>query len=817
MGINGFVRLRPDFSVIRGANLGARQVGKLADDGQEGCYFQLHPTGSGQPTGVGRVDSLGQILWSADLSTTGLADALEANSQGMLVASRGKLLQIDPLGNLLWSHDYSYMGYPLNLTRIKKHPTNGCWVMGSAYAKGLIMRLDSLGDTLWTGLYETGNTEFVFMDLVQESNGNLVVIGDWGVYFSLLRLDSLGVPLLAKTYGHYDGITSADIFPNQDGSFHIPVTSVFVLSTENYTNVLLSVRHDLGLNWMAALSDGAELSVIQLPDSNFLAATNYNDHKVYGFGRSGLSACHSSPFIYTGPVTTLPNLSRGLVVSSGPVLVNTALVATNRIYHEVLVCECTDSTLAGDPGFMHYFSGDTLLLQDTSTLGVISSYQINGVHVPATGQWTSYLTPGPGVYQICGAISGNCVKPFACVLDTQFCSSAIGFNFSTTLLDATFQNFSDPGTYYWDFGDGNSSSANSPTHTYASPGTYSVTLTLTDSCGVFTKSQLVTVTNCLPLMADFSYVASGDTVAFTDASAGNIVAWNWNFDTLGSSSAQNPTLVFPHGGPFPVTLTVIDTCGQTASLTYMVNLPCPTLGPGISYTYNGWTYSFSWNGTGEPASYFWWFGDLNHSYLPAPTHTYASPGMYHVSLTLSDYCGNSLIEDVYLPPCPSLSAGFSYQINQNQVTFVDTSLGAISAWHWDFGNGNTSNLQFPPAQNFPFNSNQQATLIVTDSCGNLDTVVVGFFIPVGLEEDLEKQFVTLYPNPGNGMYILKFSEGYFANKWTLMDQMGRIVQTGELDKGLTKSLDFCHISGGIYTLQVSGGGQLANFKLIHQP
>lgn len=69
------------------------------------------------------------------------------------------------------------------------------------------------------------------------------------------------------------------------------------------------------------------------------------------------------------------------------------------------------------------------------------------------------------------------------------------FTFTQNLLTATFTNTStNASTYLWDFGDGMTSTETNPVHTYASPGTYTVTLSATNECRTNNKTATVGVT-----------------------------------------------------------------------------------------------------------------------------------------------------------------------------------------------------------------------------------------------------------------------------------------------------------------------------------
>lgn len=131
----------------------------------------------------------------------------------------------------------------------------------------------------------------------------------------------------------------------------------------------------------------------------------------------------------------------------------------------------------------------------------------------------------------------------------------------------------------WDFGDGMSASGMNVSHTYAMGGTYDVTLTVRDERGLTGVHVLEDLLINARPMANFSWEYNpkmGLMVQFIDESFdpdGSVVAWNWDFAGLGSSSLQNPTFTFPaFFTEYPVTLTVTDNGGLTGSLTLNVYL-----------------------------------------------------------------------------------------------------------------------------------------------------------------------------------------------------------------------------------------------------
>ena len=146
-----------------------------------------------------------------------------------------------------------------------------------------------------------------------------------------------------------------------------------------------------------------------------------------------------------------------------------------------------------------------------------------------------------------------------------------------------------PLTYAWDFNnDGTTdSTSQNPSYSYTVPGTYSVSLSVSNKGGSqqITKNNYITVTKAPPVAAFTADTTSGAaplTVHFTDHSTGNPTAWAWDFKGDGSatSTAQNPAYTYTTPGNYTVKLTVSNTGGNnslTKSSYINVTIPSFTL------------------------------------------------------------------------------------------------------------------------------------------------------------------------------------------------------------------------------------------------
>ncbi len=100
-----------------------------------------------------------------------------------------------------------------------------------------------------------------------------------------------------------------------------------------------------------------------------------------------------------------------------------------------------------------------------------------------------------GTYNVCLTVTSICDTVTICDSITLTCPKPISlFDYTDSLLTVNFSDSSTGATsWFWDFGDGNTDTTKNPTYTYSNPGTYSVFLVVTNTCGSDTTTQMVTV------------------------------------------------------------------------------------------------------------------------------------------------------------------------------------------------------------------------------------------------------------------------------------------------------------------------------------
>ncbi len=158
-------------------------------------------------------------------------------------------------------------------------------------------------------------------------------------------------------------------------------------------------------------------------------------------------------------------------------------------------------------------------------------------------------------------------------------------------------------------------------------GTFSVSLT--DSAGCV-GSDTVVVSEAIAVEI------SGDEALCPDATgtlSTNIASGSY-FWTTGDTTAM---LMIPVGGIYGVSVTDAFGCVSSDSIE-VADLPAPIADLGFIKT--NLTYAFSDFSAGNPTAWRWTFGDGDTSSLPNPVHTYATGGLYVVTLIITNDCGN---------------------------------------------------------------------------------------------------------------------------------------------------------------------------------
>ncbi len=407
-------------------------------------------------------------------------------------------------------------------------------------------------------------------------------------------------------------------------------------------------------------------------------------------------------------------------------------------------------------------ASETFTINEPSAISASQSISICAGQSITVGSST-YLSSG--IYTDILMASDGCDSSVITNLTILPVVTSAGFSSSISAMTVAFSNTGiDATNYYWDFGDGSSSTAANPTHTYNYGGNFNVCLIASNGCSSETVCQLITIVCSAPL-ASFSSNINGLSLNFISTSS-NAANFNWNFGDGNFSTNENPNYVYYSAGTYTVCLNVSNACG-TYSTCDTVTVNCVSPIANYSSSVSGLTATFI-NTSSNAASVTWNFGDSNISSLNNPVHVYSNPGTYTVTLIVSNGCGTDSIAQTVIVNCALPVANFISSQTGLTAEFVSTSTNA-STFQWDFGDGATSISPFPPPHLYPSTAAYTACLIASNGCG-ADTLCNALNIctpPVASFNSnytaLTGIFTNTTPSSSGNSYLWTFGDGTATN------------------------------------------------------
>jgi PKD repeat protein len=308
-------------------------------------------------------------------------------------------------------------------------------------------------------------------------------------------------------------------------------------------------------------------------------------------------------------------------------------------------------------------------------------------------------------------------------VDTFKCQPNFAVSFQDQSVGAT--------KWFWEFGDGGTSTQQNPGHTYTDYGSYDVKLTVYNAAGcvdsirrktyIVIKRPVISfpslpVEGCVPFgLSTSASIATGDAVT----------SYSWDFGD-GSPKDANavPSHVYNAQGAYNISLTITTSTGCTESYS-MGSAVTVGRKPVIDFSATPNPVCALQNiqftdKTNEATRWFWKFGDGGTSASQNPLYQYSDTGLFDVTLIVTNWgCKDSLTIKDFIRVKPPIAL-FNYQTNctnRLQFNFVDSSIGATK-WFWDFGDGKTDTVQ-NPVHIFPAYSTYTVQLTVADdTCEN---------------------------------------------------------------------------------------------------
>ncbi len=351
------------------------------------------------------------------------------------------------------------------------------------------------------------------------------------------------------------------------------------------------------------------------------------------------------------------------------------------------------------------------------------------------------------------------------------------------------------------------STAADPSVIYAVSGVYDVVLIVSNANGSDTirRTNYIRVNSAPTIRFDITRAPNSTTVTFANRTSGaNTYAWDFGDGTTSTEAA--PQHVYRSTGVFIVCMTATNACGVTnlCDTLILLSLPSAKISVNQNTGCSPLVAQFAGQNPSNVTSWYWTFpgGTPATSTAANPRVTYATAGIYNVSLRISNAAGiNTTALDSFIRVLPTPTVQFAVtSVDSTLATFENQSSNA-AYYRWDFGDGTGSAEFNPPPHRYYRNGNYTVTLqALNSSCGSVTTRTVPIFV-VGTE-NTEGSYLSIFPNPTNGKWTLDVKTPLgSAVRMSVFDARGQVVKTVPLSTESVQAFDFSDLTNGVYFLQ----------------
>ncbi|MEL6849544.1 MAG: PKD domain-containing protein [Bacteroidota bacterium] len=433
--------------------------------------------------------------------------------------------------------------------------------------------------------------------------------------------------------------------------------------------------------------------------------------------------------------------------------------------------------------------GDTLSFQPTGG-GNVNGYLWHfGDGDSSTATLAQHVYQAPGTYQVSltsFSQSFQCPNQWDTVV-TVYALPPASLNLDTTAgcqpLSLQLSNGPTGLTYWYDFGNGDTSTVLNPAYTYADSGDFVLQLTTQDGNGCRADTAVNIRVHPLP-MSDFvpdqDSLCGPGPVAFTQGST-LATRYHWDFGTgnaADTSALLNPIFPYQNPGSYQVSLTNTTVFGCQDSVEKRVVVLPASQAALQADTVQGCqplTVSFSHQASGF-GRLRWDFGDGSAGFVgpSPPPHTFFGGDTTYTVRLLADTAGlcldsASLEIRLATPPRAAFLPDDHQACGSDTVLFTNQSTSAVLplSYVWDFGAPGQSFQANPPAVVFPQADIYPVSLIATNSFGCADTAAEVVRIHPEPEADFALSDSLICPS--TLIQFTNLSSNYSGARWEFGD------------------------------------------------
>ena len=205
-------------------------------------------------------------------------------------------------------------------------------------------------------------------------------------------------------------------------------------------------------------------------------------------------------------------------------------------------------------------------------------------------------------------------------------------------------------------------------------------------------------------------------------------------------------------------------------------------------------------------SWDWDLGDTFTDTLANPAHLYAAAGSYTVQLIVKDSNHNTdTIQKIIVVNLFPV-AGFTVSINDTIAVFTDLSSGNNLSYSWNFGDGNTA-ASANPTHIYVSSGTYTVCLAITNDAACTDTScsIITVVTSLGINNFSKKFFISVFPNPSNGLVSFDYSSEYNNSTTTLVvtSSIGSTMLEKIFLNDTLKSIDLSAFPKGLYYITFS--------------